>query len=217
LAQIVHNAGGFLIVDAAQAAGRIPLDIMALGADALIVSAHKMGGVKGAGAIVYCGELLRPKPILTGGGQEKGFRAGTENAAAIAAFGAVARHSHDRNGIISLRNQFEVGLSSIINDVIIHGAPVPRLDNTSFFSIPGLKAETAMIAFDLDGVAVSSGSACSSGKVGRSAVLEAMGYDAAGGAIRISFGPDNEQGDVEAALAIISKLDVRRQKPVQTS
>lgn len=217
LAQIVHNAGGFLIVDAAQAAGRIPLDIMALGADALIVSAHKMGGVKGAGAIVYCGELLRPKPILTGGGQEKGFRAGTENAAAIAAFGAVARHSHDRNGIISLRNQFEAGLSSIIPDVIIHGATVPRLDNTSFFSIPGLKAETAMIAFDLDGVAVSSGSACSSGKVGRSAVLEAMGYDAAGGAIRISFGPDNEQGDVEAALAIVAKLGVRRQKPVQTS
>ncbi|MGL4406082.1 MAG: cysteine desulfurase family protein, partial [Notoacmeibacter sp.] len=156
IAQAVHNAGGFLIVDVAQAAGRMPIDVSALGADALILSAHKMGGVKGAGAIVYSGELLRPKPLLTGGGQEKGFRAGTENAAAIAAFGAVAVEIQDRTAIKSLRDAFEAALLGIAPDVIVHGALSPRLDNTSFFSIPRVKAEIAMIAFDLDGVAVSS-------------------------------------------------------------
>ena len=210
IAQAVHNAGGFLIADVAQAAGRVPVDISALGADALILSSHKMGGIKGAGAIIYSGELLRPKPILIGGGQEKGFRAGTENAAAIAAFGAVAALVTDRTPIKALRDAFEAGLTSMLPDAIIHGRFVKRLDNTSFFSILDVKAETAMIAFDLDGIAVSSGSACSSGKVGRSAVLEAMGYDEAGGAIRISFGPHNNADDLDAALAIVAKLDDRR-------
>ncbi len=217
IAQAVHNAGGFLIVDVAQAAGRIPLDILALGADALILSAHKMGGIKGAGVIIYSGELLRPKPILIGGGQEKGFRAGTENAAAIAAFGAVAAHTQDRTHIKSLRDAFEAGLTSMVPDIIIHGSSAKRLDNTTFFSIPGVKAETAMIAFDLDGIAVSSGSACSSGKVGRSAVLEAMGYDEAGGAIRVSFGPHNIASDLDAVMEIIAKLDDRRIRVTQTA
>ena len=215
IAQLVHNAGGFLIADIAQAAGRMPVDIKALGADALILSSHKMGGVKGAGAIVYSGELLRPKPLLNGGGQEKGFRAGTENAAAIAAFGAVAAQTQDRIHIQALRDAFEAGLTSILPETVIHGQQVVRLDNTTFFSIPGVKAETAMIAFDLDGVAVSAGSACSSGKVGRSAVLEAMGYDEAGGAIRISIGPENTADDLDAAIAIIAKLDERRTKAAQ--
>ena len=210
IAEVVHNAGGFLIVDVAQAAGRIALDIAVLGADALILSSHKMGGIKGAGAIVFSGELLRPKPILIGGGQEKGFRAGTENAAAIAAFGAVAAQTQDRTHVKALRDAFEAGLTSMVPDTMVHGRFVRRLDNTSFFSIPGVKAETAMIAFDLDGIAVSSGSACSSGKVGRSAVLEAMGYDEAGGAIRISFGPHNTATDLDAAIEVISKLDYRR-------
>ena len=210
IAQVTHNAGGFLIADVAQAAGRIPIDITELGVDALILSSHKMGGIKGAGAIVYSGELLRPKPILTGGGQEKGFRAGTENAAAIAAFGAVAAQTQDRTHIKALRDAFEAGLTSMVPDTMIHGRKAHRLDNTTFFSVPDIKAETAMIAFDLDGVAVSSGSACSSGKVGRSAVLEAMGYDEAGGAIRISFGPHNTADDLDTAIAIISKLDDRR-------
>lgn len=212
IAQVTHNAGGFLIVDAAQAAGRMPIDLPNLGADALILSAHKMGGVKGAGAIVYSGELLRPKPLLIGGGHEKGFRAGTENTAAIAAFGAAAAQVQDRSQIRAMRDAFEAGLSTIAPDVIIHGASTTRLDNTTFFSIPNVKAEIAMIAFDLDGIAVSSGSACSSGKVGRSAVLEAMGYDAQGGAIRISFGPENSAEDVDAALTVITKLDDRRLK-----
>jgi cysteine desulfurase len=217
IAQVVHNAGGFLIVDVAQAAGRMTLDLMALGADALILSSHKMGGIKGAGAIVYSGELLRPKPILIGGGQEKGFRAGTENAAAIAAFGAVAAQTQDRTHIKALRDAFEAALTSMLPDTLVHGRFASRLDNTSFFSIPDVKAETAMIAFDLDGIAVSSGSACSSGKVGRSAVLEAMGYDEAGGAIRISFGPDNVADDLDAALAIVAKLDDRRLKAALTA
>ncbi len=217
IAQAVHNAGGFLITDVAQAAGRIPLDILALGADALILSAHKMGGIKGAGAIVYSGGLLRPKPILIGGGQEKGFRAGTENAAAIAAFGAIAVQTQDRMHIKALRDAFEAGLTSMVPDTLIHGRQANRLDNTTFFSIPGVKAETAMIAFDLDGIAVSSGSACSSGKVGRSAVLEAMGYDEAGGAIRVSFGPHNIASDLDAVMEIIAKLDDRRIRVTQTA
>jgi cysteine desulfurase len=212
IAQVVHIAGGFLIVDVAQAAGRMTFDIMALGADALILSSHKMGGIKGAGAIVYSGELLRPKPILIGGGQEKGFRAGTENAAAIGAFGAVCQPLNyaERARIKSLRDAFEAGLTSMLPDTVVHGHSGKRLDNTVFFSIPGIKAETAMIAFDLDGVAISSGSACSSGKVGRSAVLEAMGYDNPEGALRISFGPHNGADDLDAALAVIGKLDDRR-------
>jgi cysteine desulfurase len=213
IAQQIHNAGGFLIVDCAQAAGRIPLDLAAPGADAIILSAHKMGGLKGAGAVVHSGEVLRPLPILSGGGQEKGFRAGTENAAAIAAFGAVCAEAIDFSGrpaVLALRDAFEAGLRGLAGDAVIHGDGVARLDNTTFFSVPGIKAETAMIAFDLDGLAVSAGSACSSGKVGRSAVLTAMGWDGEGGAIRVSFGPGNAMQDVEAALAALARQLGRR-------
>lgn len=213
LAQVTHDAGGILIVDCAQAAGRIPLDLAALGADAIILSAHKLGGPKGAGAIVFSGEVLRPRPVLAGGGQEKGFRAGTENAPAIAGFGAAALVAADqlanRAPISALRDAFEAGLRAIAADAVIHGANVPRLDNTSFFTLPGVKAETAMIAFDLAGIAVSSGSACSSGKVGRSAVLEAMGWQGAEGAIRVSFGPANTMAEVDRALEVARALAAR--------
>ncbi|MCU0830455.1 MAG: cysteine desulfurase [Rhizobiaceae bacterium] len=209
----VHAAGGFLIADASQAAGRIPLDVEALGADALILSAHKMGGPKGAGAIVFAGEIMRPRPLLNGGGQEQGFRAGTENAPAIAGFGAAARAALDtvqhRNSIRALRDSFEQALLNAMPGVTIHGADAARLDNTSFFSIVGRKAETLMIGLDLAGIAVSSGSACSSGKVGRSAVLEAMGWAAAEGAIRVSFGPHNTHSDVDRLLAALTTPGAR--------
>jgi cysteine desulfurase len=218
LAQVIHGAGGFLICDAAQAAGRISIDIAALGADALILSAHKMGGPKGAGAVVFGGEIMRPAPMISGGGQEKGFRAGTENAPAIAGFGAAARLAREglgaRAAVAALRDGFEEALAALAPGITIHGKGAPRLDNTSFFSVPGLKAETVMIGLDLAGVSVSSGSACSSGKVGRSAVLEAMGWtgDIAGGAgaIRVSFGPQNRPEDVEKLLSSLRAQIARR-------
>jgi cysteine desulfurase len=217
IAEHVHNAGGMLIVDAAQAAGRLPVDLATLGADAIILSAHKMGGPKGAGAIVFAGDIARPRPLLNGGGQEKGFRAGTENAAALAGFGAAAleaaRLLNDRSAILALRDRFIAGLHELAPEAVVHGEAVSRLDNTAFFSLPDIKAETAMIGFDLAGIAVSSGSACSSGKVGRSAVLEAMGYPLPNGAIRVSFGPHNDAEHVAIALATLKKL-LARSKPV---
>lgn len=215
LAQVIHDAGAFWIADATQAAGRIPLAVSGAAApDAIILSGHKIGGPKGVGAIVHGGEIMRPRPLIAGGGQEKGFRGGTENAPAIAGFGAAASAALSglttRSGIASLRNGFEAALGEIAPDCVIHGVTVSRLDNTCFFSVPGIKAETAMIALDLDGIAVSAGSACSSGKVGRSAVLTAMGYDSAEGALRVSFGPDNRQNEVERLVSALSRIVGRR-------
>jgi cysteine desulfurase len=210
LAQVIHGVGGFLICDCAQAAGRLPLDIASLGADAIILSAHKLGGPKGAGAIVFAGEIMRPRPVATGGGQERGFRSGTENAAALAGFGAAAAVAlgslQNRAPIAALRAAFEAKLKSLRIDAVIHGDNASRLDNTSFVTLPGMKAETAMIAFDLAGIAVSSGSACSSGKVGRSAVLDAMGVDDGFGALRFSFGPQNTMQDIDRAMAVAAKF-----------
>jgi cysteine desulfurase len=218
LAQATHDAGGILVCDAAQAAGRLAIDIAALGADALILSAHKLGGPKGAGAVVFAGEIMRPSALIAGGGQEKGFRAGTENTPAIAGFGAAAAEAlaglSARGPIKAMRDGFETGLLRLAPDAVIHGAAAERLDNTSFFSIPGMKAETLMIGMDLSGIAVSSGSACSSGKVGRSAVLEAMGRMDEGGAIRVSFGPTNRPSDVERAL---HALDTHVRRRAMTS
>jgi cysteine desulfurase len=214
LAARAHAAGGLFVADAAQAAGRLPLDITALGADAVILSAHKMGGPKGAGAIVFAGEIVRPQPLLNGGGQERGLRAGTENAPAIAGFGAAVQWAiqtlPSRQAIAALRTDFEARLLTAVPGAVVHGAPAHRLDNTSFVSFPGLKAETAMIGFDLAGIAVSSGSACSSGKVGRSAVLEAMGWPGEEGAVRFSLGPDTSAADMDRALVVIATLASRR-------
>jgi cysteine desulfurase len=207
IAQVVHSAAGFLVVDASQAAGRISLDINTLGADAMILSAHKLGGPKGAGAIIFGGEVTRPKPMLNGGGQEQGFRAGTENAPAIAGFGAAALASvqglPNRGPVRCLRDRLEQEILSGIPGTVIHGAICDRLDNTTFFSLPGRKAETVMIALDLAGIAVSSGSACSSGKVGRSAVLEAMGWSGEGGAVRVSLGPGSTDHDIDRLVAAL--------------
>lgn len=207
IAGLVHDSGGFLVCDAAQAAGRVPLQLERLGADLLIVSAHKIGGPKGAGALVHASDLQRPHNLLTGGGQEKSYRSGTENTVAIAGFGAAAAHAAaslgDREQIGMMRDRFEAGLADICPEVVIHGRAAPRLDNTCYFTIPGRPAETLQIAFDLAGVAVSPGSACSSGKVAVSPVLRAMGREPEEGAIRVSFGPDNSLAEVDRALAVL--------------
>ncbi|MCF1435114.1 aminotransferase class V-fold PLP-dependent enzyme [Agrobacterium vitis] len=214
--KLVHAKGGLLLVDAVQAVGRIPVDITSLDADFLILSAHKLGGPKGAGAVVARGEALMPEPLVRGGGQEKGHRGGTENLVAIAGFGAAADHATkdliNRNlQIAALRDALETGMRSMAPDLVIHGAGEKRIGNTSFVTLPGLKAETGQIAFDLEGVALSAGAACSSGKVGQSHVLTAMGVDAGIGGLRLSLGPATTAQDIERVVSIFGKIAVRRQ------
>ena len=215
--EIVHKRGGLFVVDAVQAAGRLPLSIGDLGADFLFLSAHKLGGPKGAGALVSRGEVLMPKPLIRGGGQEKGHRSGTENAAAIAGFAAAARAATEgmeaRNACIkALRDRLEERMAALAGDVIIHGRAVERLSNTTFFSLPGLKSETGQIAFDLEGIALSAGSACSSGKVGASHVLTAMGFDAALGGLRVSLGPTTTDADVDRFIDAFARIAGRRRQ-----
>ncbi|MBC2773877.1 cysteine desulfurase [Rhizobium sp. AQ_MP] len=222
ISAVVKKSGGLLVVDAVQAAGRIPLSIGELGADFLILSAHKLGGPKGVGALVSRGETLMPEPLVRGGGQEKGHRAGTENLAAIAGFGAAAREMSaglvDRNSQVSaLRDRAEQAMLSAAPDTVIYGRSEARVGNTSFFHLPGLKAETGQIAFDLEGVALSAGAACSSGKVGASHVLTAMGEDAATGALRLSIGPATTQSDIDRFVAAFAKIAARRKPAGQAA
>lgn len=214
VSQAVHEAGGLLHVDAVQAAGRIEIDIKALGADLLTLSAHKLGGPKGAGALVRASESIHfTRPAMTGGGQERGLRAGTENVPAIAGFGAAAAAvrtslASEAARMRALQRVLEAGLKAVTPDVVIFGEASERLPNTTLFALAGIKAETALIAFDLDGIAVASGSACSSGKVEPSHVLAAMKVPSAlaQGAIRVSLGPSTTEGEVEMLLKTWKKL-----------
>lgn len=222
VAAMVRAHGGLLVVDAVQAAGRLPLSIEALGADFLIVSSHKIGGPKGAGALVARGEVMMPAPLIRGGGQEKGHRSGTENAPALAGFAAAARVAADNldtrtAAIAALRDRLEVRMLESAPDVVIHGRNAPRIANTTFFTLPGLKAETGQIAFDLEGVALSAGSACSSGKVGQSHVLTAMGYDPRQGALRLSIGASTTQAEIDRCAAVFAKVAARRRSTGQAA
>jgi cysteine desulfurase len=206
VAEIVHQAGGLLHVDAIQAFGRIPFDINDLNADLMTLSAHKIGGPKGVGALVVTEGLLGFAPLLRGGGQELGRRAGTENVAGIAGFGAAAKAAmsaleDDAIRLETLRKRLEDGLRQTPG-AIVFSSDVPRLPNTTLFTIPGLKAETAVIGFDLAGIAVSSGSACSSGKVQPSHVVDAMGFapGIAQGAVRLSLGWSTSDADIDRCL-----------------
>jgi cysteine desulfurase len=211
-AALVHAAGGLLHVDAVQSAGKIACDIKELGADLVTLSAHKLGGPKGAGALILrSAELQVIEPMIRGGGQERGTRAGTENVAALAGFGAAAAAAalaEDGRRIKELRDRLEAGLKCATPAAIVFGAAAQRLPNTTLVTLPGLKAETALIALDLAGFAVSSGSACSSGKVAASHVLAAMGVPAgrAAGAIRVSIGHTTTEGDIDLFLRAWTKL-----------
>jgi cysteine desulfurase len=205
-AAIVHAAGGLIHVDAVQGPGRISCDFNALGADLMTLSAHKIGGPQGVGALIRR-DGVQLDPLIKGGGQERGARAGTENVAGIAGFGAaaeaVARRWADEAALVAgLRDWLEAGLAATAPEIVIFGREAPRLPNTTLFGIPGMKAETAVIAFDLAGVAVSSGAACSSGKVAPSHVLAAMGAapELARGAIRASLGYSTSEDEIEAFL-----------------
>jgi cysteine desulfurase len=212
IADIVHGAGGLLHVDAVQAVGKIPFDINALNVDLASISAHKLGGPKGVGALVLAEGLSGLNALLRGGGQEQGRRAGTENVMGISGFGAavkvaMASLEADMNGVEKLRIRLETGLRQTRN-LLVFCENVPRLPNTTLFSAPGLKAETAVIGLDLEGVAVSSGSACSSGKVQPSHVLEAMGYsrELARGAVRLSLGWSTTEADIDHVVKAWRKL-----------
>ncbi|MBZ5758152.1 MULTISPECIES: cysteine desulfurase family protein [Rhizobium] len=214
-AEIVRRHGGIFVVDAVQGVGRVKTDINEIGADFMIVSSHKIGGPKGAGALVSRGEIMMPKPLIHGGGQEKGHRSGTENSLAVIGFGAAAAAAtaefQSRNAaVLALRDRLEGGMRDAADDVIIHGEGQPRVPNTTFFTLPGLKAETGQIAFDLEGVALSAGSACSAGKLGESHVLVAMGRDPRLGALRISLGFDTKNDDIDRVLAAFAKIAGRR-------
>jgi cysteine desulfurase len=211
-AEIVHSAGGLLHVDAIQAIGKIPFDIQVLGGDIVTLSAHKISGPKGVGALVLGDGVTGLEPLLRGGGQELGRRAGTENVAGIAGFGAavkaaLAAQESDTIRLEGLRNRLEGGLRQTPG-LVVFAADVPRLPNTILFTVPGLKAETAVIGFDLAGVAVSSGSACSSGKVQPSHVLEAMGFGPklAQGAVRLSLGWSTQEADIDLCLKAWRRL-----------
>ena len=212
VAEIVHAAGGLLHVDAIQAFGKISFDLASTHADLLALSAHKIGGPKGVGALVLADGIQGFAALLRGGGQELGRRAGTENVAGISGFGAatnvaMAALKADAARVRDLRDQLENGLRQT-PDMVVFSEQVERLPNTVLFAIPGMKAETAVIGFDLAGVAVSSGSACSSGKVQPSHVLAAMGYrpDVAQAAVRLSLGWSTSHADVELALKAWRKL-----------
>ena len=210
-AEIVHEAGGLLHSDAVQAAGRIPLDMATLGADMLSLSAHKIGGPKGVGALVLR-EGVHVEPLIKGGGQERRRRAGTENVAGIVGFGVAAGLAAADLAktveIAKLRDGLEAGVLAIAPDAIVLSAAVPRLPNTSCTAVPGTKAETLVIGLDLAGVAVSSGSACSSGKVEASHVLSAMGVapELAQGAIRVSLGFATSNTDIQVFLRAFGEL-----------
>ena len=212
IARIVHAKGAFLICDAVQAIGRLPIsDLEEI--DALFFSAHKFGGPKGAGAAVFRHAAFTPPPLLKGGGQERRQRSGTENVPAIAGLAAalkvaVAEQSEFSARAKALQDKLEAGLFALAPDAVIFAEDADRLPNTTCFAIPGKSAEFSLIAFDLEGVAVSSGSACSSGKVERSHVLAAMGVppDLSRGAIRVSAGWTTTQADIERFLAVLSGI-----------
>jgi cysteine desulfurase len=212
IARLVHASGHLLHCDAVQAAGRVALDDPSLDADLMSLSAHKIGGLPGVGALVARHPDLWPEPLIPGGGQEAYRRAGTQNTLGIVAFGVaatVARGAVRGAGrIAALRDGLEAGILARAPGASVLGAPAPRLPNTTMVLLPGVSAETAVIALDLEGLAVSAGSACSSGKVGPSHVVEAMGHSGAlaRSALRFSLGAATNEADMAAALEIFGRV-----------
>ncbi len=206
ISALAKEYNALLMVDAVQAAGKTDMDFSV--ADYLTLSAHKIGGPQGVGALVVRESVPFAAQML-GGGQERGLRAGTENVSGIAGFGAAAAIANEASS--TPRDEFEARLLRLVPDAVIFGTNAPRLGNTSNFALPGMMAETALMALDLDGVMVSSGAACSSGKVKPSHVLKAMGApdDLARSALRVSFGWNSTEADVDAVIASLAKLAQR--------
>lgn len=212
ISRLCREAGALLVVDAVTAAGKVDLDVGLC--DYMTLSAHKLGGPQGAGALV-AREDAPLAPQITGGGQQKGLRAGTENLSGIAGFGAAIEAAlsdvNERARVGLVRAHFEKALKAAIPDAVIFGEDAWRLENTSNVALPGLGAQNIVIALDLDGVMVSSGSSCSSGKIAPSHVLSAMGVaeGLAGASIRVSFGWNSTDQDADAVVASLVKLAAR--------
>ena len=207
-AALCRAAGARLHVDAVQAAGRIALDFAALGADSLALSSHKLGGPAGAGALLLAPAVADAAPLIAGGGQERGRRGGTPALPAIAGFAAAAQEAGGAAQLAPLRNAIERAAAAA--GAVVIGAAAPRLPNTACLALPGMRAETQVIALDLAGIAVSAGAACSSGKVARSHVLDAMGLGTlAGEAIRVSLPWSATEADVAAFAAAYRQVAER--------
>lgn len=217
LAQIAHQNGALFHCDATQAAGRIPVDMKKSGIDFLTLSSHKIGGPQGVGALALglCGQT---PTLILGGGQEKSARAGTENVAGIAGFGAAANAAlnnlDEYQNLETLRSGLEQKLKNLSPDIVIHGENTPRTVNTSFFSLPGSNAQSLLMALDLDGIAISNGSACSSGSVKPSETLKAMGLNEkiTTSALRLSMGWATKESDIDAFLTAWNKIQARIDK-----
>lgn len=205
VAQICRAHDALLHTDAVQALGKIAVWLPELGADLVTISAHKLGGPKGVGALIVKDDLSL-LPQISGGGQESRRRAGTENVAAIAGFAASLEDS--TTATEGLRDQLEQRLEALSPDIMFFARRAGRLPNTSCFAVAGLAADTVLVSLDLDGVAVSSGAACSSGKVARSHVLEAMGIEPrlVSGAIRASLGWNTTDEDIDKFIAAWRRL-----------
>lgn len=224
LAALIHQRGGWVICDSVQRGGRLPLSMKALEVDALFISSHKMGGPLGAGALILREDLHVPLlPLIRGGGQERGWRGGTENVAALVGFGRAAdvcrqEMETESQRLAFLRDRLEDFLKKHIPDVIIFGAQVPRLPNTCAFAIPGLSSETFLMSLDLNGIAASSGAACSSGKVQMSRTLMAMGISSsiAKASIRLSLGYIHTQTMVDELCLRLSDVvkGLRHRRPL---
>jgi cysteine desulfurase len=217
IAALAREHGVLVHTDAVQAVGRVPVDMRALGVDFLTLSAHKIGGPKGVGALVIRDGVNLPA-FVRGGGQERRRRAGTEVVAVIAGFGAAAeaaeRDLSAMARVASLRDRLEAEVVRLAPEAVIIGAKADRLPNTSNIALPGTAAETLVIAFDLGGIAISAGAACSSGKVGTSHVLQAMGIEpgVAGAAIRVSLGWSSTKADVARFVETWAQTALRRRE-----
>lgn len=213
IARIVHHHGGFLHCDAVQALGKIDLDLASIDCDLLSLSAHKIGGPQGVGALLRKRDFALD-PVFKGGGQEYSLRAGTQNVAGIAGFAAAASHAFPATA--NLRDRLENGLKEFGSAVRILGQEVARTPNTSCFILPGMSSENQVMALDLQGFMVSAGSACSSGKVKMSHVLKAMGLsdEEAGSALRISLGWDTSEEEIDDFLkaygALVRRLEEKK-------
>jgi len=210
-AAFAREYGLSLHVDAVQGPGRLLLNFAELGADTLVISAHKLGGPRGVGALIVRDGVSLPA-LIKGGGQERRRRGGTENVAGIAGFGAaaaeLARETGAADRMADLRDKLESGVMATTPNAVIIGRNAARIASTSCIAVPGKPAETLVIRLDLEGVAVSAGSACTSGKVGANSVLEAMGLgqDIARSAVRVSLGPQTSENDIAAFLAAWEKI-----------
>ena len=210
-ARLAHAHGASIHTDAIQAAGKIPVDFESLDVDFLSLSAHKLGGPMGVGALIARNIDMLPR-LVFGGGQEMGLRAGTENTLGTVGFaaaaGALSKSMAWADAVAPLREELEAGVRKITPDAHILSAAAPRVPNTSMIAVPGRPADTTVIALDLEGIAVSSGAACSSGKVSASHVVQAMGLEdeLSGGAIRVSLGWPTTPNDVAAFLTAWEKI-----------